>query len=131
MGIESYIKRIISDPKALSAFASAIRDADIIKAHDHFITKRSAISAITEKGQASNRYKLGEVWELNGEEIQDAILSIPPVRVRKISEASWLYDEDNNDFYCSACCALPIAGDLTPYCPYCGSFMGGNKNNEK
>ena len=43
----------------------------------HFITKKQAINALLLKGQHSTRYKLGETWELNLFEIQEAINAIP------------------------------------------------------
>lgn len=41
------------------------------------ISKTDAIIALLSKGQKSRRYKLGEIWELNLEEIKDAINNMP------------------------------------------------------
>jgi len=41
------------------------------------ISRRAVELALIEKGQASKRYKVGEFWELNGEEIREALASVP------------------------------------------------------
>ena len=40
---------------------------------DCLVNIRDVELALIEKGQASKRYKLGETWELNGEEIREAL----------------------------------------------------------
>ena len=40
------------------------------------ISRQDAISALLEKGQRSKRYKLGEIWELNFDEIREALTSV-------------------------------------------------------
>lgn len=37
------------------------------------ITRRDVELALLEKGQRSRRYKLGDIWELNYDEIRDAL----------------------------------------------------------
>ena len=37
------------------------------------ITRRDVEIALLEKGQRSKRYKLGDIWELNYDEIRDAL----------------------------------------------------------
>ena len=37
------------------------------------ITRRDVEIALLEKGQRSRRYKLGDIWELNYDEIRDAL----------------------------------------------------------
>ena len=44
------------------------------------IDMEEAKNALVEKGQASRRHKLGETWELNCEEIFDALCSIPSTK---------------------------------------------------
>lgn len=51
-----------------------------------YITKKDAINALLEKGQHSNRYKLGETWELNLLEIQEAIDKLPAKLIKKVGE---------------------------------------------
>jgi len=46
-------------------------ESDLISRHD-------ALDALVEKGQQSRRYKLGETWELNFEEIREALETVPP-----------------------------------------------------
>ena len=49
------------------------------------ISRQDAIYALLEKGQRSRRYKLGEIWELNFDEIREALATVPsaePVRHR-------------------------------------------------
>ena len=42
------------------------------------ISRKDAICALVNKGQASKRYKLGEVWELNLTEIEEALNELSP-----------------------------------------------------
>ena len=49
-----------------------------------YITKEQAINALLLKGQKSTRYKLGETWELNLYEIQEAINTIPVTDVQPV-----------------------------------------------
>ena len=44
---------------------------------DDLISRQAAKLAIVEKGQASKRYKIGEFWELNRDEIWDALDGVP------------------------------------------------------
>lgn len=44
------------------------------------ISRQAAKLAIIEKGQASKRYKIGEFWELNRNEIWDALDGVPSAR---------------------------------------------------
>lgn len=41
------------------------------------IDRDAALEALIEKGQTSRRYKLSEIWELNGQEIKEALNTIP------------------------------------------------------
>ena len=41
------------------------------------ISRNEAIDALLEKGQKSRRYKLGEIWELNFDEIREALATVP------------------------------------------------------
>lgn len=41
------------------------------------IYRQDAILWLLEKGQKSERYKLGEIWELNFEEIREALSKVP------------------------------------------------------
>lgn len=46
------------------------------------ITRREVELALLEKGQKSKRYKLGEIWELNFDEIREALSGYQPKIVR-------------------------------------------------
>ncbi len=48
---------------------------------DECVFKQDVINALVEKGQASKRYKLGEIWELNGKEILEAVGAMKPADV--------------------------------------------------
>lgn len=41
-----------------------------------FVRLDSVEEALVEAGQSSNRYKVGETWELNGEEIRNALSKV-------------------------------------------------------
>ena len=41
------------------------------------ISRQATYLALVEKGQASKRYKIGETWELNGEEIREVLGALP------------------------------------------------------
>lgn len=45
------------------------------------ISRQDAILALLEKGQRSKRYKLGEIWELNFDEIREALATVPSAEV--------------------------------------------------
>lgn len=44
------------------------------------ISRQATYLALVEKGQASKRYKLGETWELNGEEIREVLDTMSSVQ---------------------------------------------------
>lgn len=46
------------------------------------ITRREVELALLKKGQKSKRYKLGEIWELNFDEIREALSEYQPEIVR-------------------------------------------------
>lgn len=48
------------------------------------ISRQDAIGALVEKGQRSKRYKLGEIWELNFDEIREALATVPS------AESQWI-----------------------------------------
>lgn len=55
-----------------------------------YITKGDAVLALLEKGQHSKRYKLGESWELNFFEIQEAIDAMPATDVQPAKHGHWI-----------------------------------------
>jgi hypothetical protein len=44
---------------------------------DDSISRRAAIVALLEKGQHSRRYKFGDIWELNYDEIRETLNALP------------------------------------------------------
>lgn len=46
------------------------------------IYRQAVIEALINKGQSSRRYKLGDVWELNFDEIKEVINALPPAADR-------------------------------------------------
>lgn len=53
------------------------------------ITRREVELVLLEKGQKSKRYKLGEIWELNFDEIREALSEYQPEIVRCNSCECW------------------------------------------
>ena len=93
------------------------------------ISRQDAINALLEKGQRSRRYKLGEIWELNFDEIREALATVPSAYPKK---GKWmLWNEPGNEHaWCTACNAkfdqddLYIGGNEYPkFCPECGADM--------
>lgn len=58
---------------------------------DDLISRQAAKLAVIEKGQASKRYKLGEFWELNRDEIWEALDSVPPAQpeIVRCKDCKW------------------------------------------
>ena len=54
------------------------------KIKDDTISRQAAIEALLEKGQSSRRYKLGEIWELNFDEIREVLNSLSPAQPKNI-----------------------------------------------
>ena len=50
------------------------------------ISRQATYIALVEKGQASKRYKLGETWELNGEEIREVLDALPSAQPEQLVE---------------------------------------------
>ena len=46
---------------------------------DELISRQTSVLTLLEKGQKSRRYKLGEIWELNFDEIREALETVPSV----------------------------------------------------
>ena len=84
---------------------------------------------IVKKGQASRRYKLSETWELNRNEIWEAVDDMPTAYLKN-KHGEWI-DQDHGATYpfeCSMCHKLPLLdayGDyeFSNFCPHCGADM--------
>lgn len=109
-----------------------------------YISREEAILALLKKGQHSKRYKIGETWELNFDEIREAIKAIPNADVvprknyesmertvdklnkalaeRKHGKWNWV----GFNIECSECGAMPNFDSTEPlynFCPNCGARM--------
>ena len=89
---------------------------------DDLIRRQVAIEALLEKGQRSRRYKLGETWELNFDEIREALATVPSAEPKK---GKWI-----EDCACSECgwCNEVEGGFVGStrgwnFCPNCGANM--------
>ena len=61
---------------------------------DDLISRQTSVLTLLEKGQKSRRYKLGEIWELNFDEIREALETVPSVdavEVVRCKDCKW-YD---------------------------------------
>lgn len=71
------------------------------------IDSEKLMIAVVDKGQASKRYGIGDFWELNYNEIKEAVDSMPTIDaipmewIRKYTEENRLYQSDDFDFYIS------------------------------
>lgn len=90
------------------------------------ISRQDAIYALLEKGQRSRRYKLGEIWELNFDEIREALATVPSTEKR----GKWIpHEDEDGEHYgdkCSECgewYVMPYG--KTNFCPNCGAYMRG------
>lgn len=75
---------------------------------DEYVSKEDAINALLNKGQHSRRYRLGETWELNLMEIQEAINAIPATDVQEKRYCRMIPLEPDlrnctNVFICTSC----------------------------
>ena len=57
---------------------------------DDLISRRQAINELVNKGQLSTRYKLGEFWELNGQEIRETLNAVPSAQPEPSISLSWI-----------------------------------------
>ena len=100
-----------------------------------YIDRQAAKLAIVEEGQRSKRYKLGEFWELNRDEVWDAIDSVPSADVEPARHGRWIDAEIQLESggsmpiqACSLCKTfypLSYTGWGHRFCPNCGARMDG------
>lgn len=86
--------------------------------------------ALLKKGQSSKRYKVGEIWELNFDEIREALATVPSAQP-KPRTGKWLINSDGYYPYCSECKAEPKSGEMTDFCPKCGAKMKPSKHGTR
>ena len=123
--------------KALRALPSAQPEVTDTNVGD-MISRQEAKLAIIEKGQASKRYKVGEFWELNRDEIWDALDGVPSAQPER-KTGKWNFIGDNM-FECTSCGVVYTTNqlnglrncDVDPYapkfCPSCGADMRGEQD---
>lgn len=61
-----------------------------------YVSKGAVVLTLLDKGQRSQRYKHGEIWELNFLEIQEAIDTMP---VADIDTYKFYYCESEDEYY--------------------------------
>lgn len=88
---------------------------------DDCISRQATYLALVEKGQASKRYRLGETWELNGEEIREVLDAMPSAQPKR---GKWILNRSG--LYCCSKCMEPCAtyAMMKPrdkFCKMCGS----------
>ena len=92
------------------------------------ISRQAVRIALVNKGQCSKRYKLGETWELNLMEIEEALEELPSVEPeRKTGKWIKVVDEETSisitwHYECSSCGSRKGWKDYH-YCPSCGAKM--------
>ena len=101
-----------------------------------YISREAAVLSLLDKGQHSRRYKLGEIWELDFEEIREAINSIPAANIAPVVKAKWELDSDKLPI-CSNCGEIALQRIFVKvphliqdvrmvksnFCPNCGAAM--------
>lgn len=64
---------------------------------DRFVNMQDVVDALVEKGQSSQRYGIGEDWELNLSEILEALQSVPDAdvedEIERLSELTESYGD--------------------------------------
>ena len=90
------------------------------------ISRQAARNALLNKGQHSKRYKLGETWELNLMEIEEALGELPSVTPeRKTGKwvhmvGFWECDQCHAEYTDMPTCMGKV---IYEYCPMCGAKM--------
>lgn len=90
------------------------------------INRQDAIEALVNKGQASTRYKIGDFWELNGQEIREVLNAMPSVAdVVEVKHGRWIDTGSGQE--CSICQEIQYGYDSARnFCPNCGADMRGD-----
>ena len=88
---------------------------------DDLIRRQATYLALVEKGQASKRYKLGETWELNGEEIREVLDALPSAQPGIIycKDCKWYGRADKRRFYRGMDCLQKRIDTIVPDRDFC------------
>ena len=102
--VNVYGRCLVNDDKdVIKATADAVRDKDcplieVPEPHGDLIDANEMFVEFVIEGQRSKRYKLGEKWELNGEEIRSVISRLPTI----IPASEEVIDEAQRDYQAAA-----------------------------
>lgn len=85
------------------------------------ISRQATYLALVEKGQASKRYKLGETWELNGEEIREVLDALPSAQpdIIHCKDCKWYGRADKRRFYRGMDCLQKRIDTIVPDRDFC------------
>lgn len=83
---------------------------------------------IVEEGQRSRRYKLGEIWELNRDEIYKVIDEQPTIEPERKTGRWQLVSADKYIYRCDACKKSTFG--ISDFCPNCGARMEGENETD-
>ncbi len=95
--------------------------------NNELIWKQDAILALLEKGQHSRRYKIGDIWELNFDEIREAMDTLPSAEPER-KTGKWIKANDGIDGHvnCTECFKTydwDTQAQYYDFCPSCGAKM--------
>lgn len=68
---------------------------------DDLIRRQTSVLTLLEKGQKSRRYKFGEIWELNFDEIREALETVPSVDAVEVVRCKDCQCYDSKNYYCT------------------------------
>ena len=100
---------------------------------DDAVSREAVYEAMVEKGQHSRRYKVGEIWELNGDEIREALDMVPSVTPKR-KTGKWLCSDDLYETAVCSCCGWDTTEPWQhikswfEFCPHCGADMRGEQD---
>jgi hypothetical protein len=89
------------------------------KIKDDTISRQAAIEALLEKGQSSRRYKIGEIWELNFDEIREVLNNLSPAEpeIIRCKDCKWWKQKFSSGYYepigvCSILTRFPLGNSF-------------------
>ena len=110
------------------------------------ISRRAVELALVEKGQRSKRYKLGEIWELNYDEIREVLSEVPDAKPErcnncrnnlKLEKYDYSHGCQHSDYDGFACMAFASEGTavhmigVNPENEYCECWMPRKGDGEQ
>ena len=100
---------------------AVVEPGETVPIESDYISRAQVVLALLDKGQRSRRYHLGDTWELNFNEIREAIKSIPAADVRHVVRGKWISKYPLST--CSVCEKSMILCDFANFCPNCWAMM--------